>query len=104
MGVIRVVVAGPGADGHDRSPADAAARSLRDAGMEVVRILQTGADEAGAVARSCVQEDAAAVCVPGAARVAETRAALAAEGAADVPVLDVEAEPDVAAVIRAHTP
>ncbi|GAA4852512.1 cobalamin B12-binding domain-containing protein [Kitasatospora terrestris] len=34
-GPIRVVVAGPGLDGHDRG-AKAVARALRDAGMEVV--------------------------------------------------------------------
>jgi methylmalonyl-CoA mutase cobalamin-binding domain/chain len=93
--VIRVVVAGPGADGHDRSAADAVARDLRDAGMEVVRTHDAAAP---AVVRSCVQEDAAAVCVPGAALATTVREALAAEGAADVLVIDVDGE-RVAAVI-----
>jgi hypothetical protein len=101
VGVIRVVVAGghdrSAGDGHGRSAADAVARDLRDAGMEVVRI-RDGAP--AAVVRSCVQEDAVAVCVPGAADVAAVRAALAAEGAADVLVVDVETRDDVAAMIR----
>jgi methylmalonyl-CoA mutase cobalamin-binding subunit len=95
VGVIRVVVAG----GHDRSAADAVARALRDSGMEVVRIRD---GSVAAVVRSCVQEDAAAVCVPGAAQVAAVRAALAADGAADVLVVDVEAADGVAALIRAR--
>jgi methylmalonyl-CoA mutase cobalamin-binding domain/chain len=84
---LRVVVADPGADGRDRSAADAVARALRDAGTEVVRIREA---TAAAAVRTCVQEDAAAVCVPG-ALVAGVRAGLAGEGLADVLVLDVSA-------------
>jgi methylmalonyl-CoA mutase cobalamin-binding domain/chain len=93
---LRVVVADPGADGRDRSSADAVARALRDAGTEVVR---THDATAAAAVRTCVQEDAAVVCVPP-ALVAGVRAGLAAEGLADVLVLEVSGG-DVADVVAA---
>lgn len=57
---IRVVVAKPGLDGHDRG-AKIIARALRDAGMEVVYtgIRQTPEQIVSAV----VQEDADALCL-----------------------------------------
>ena len=55
---IRVVVAKPGLDGHDRG-AKIIARALRDAGMEVI---YTGLHQTPAqVAQTAVQEDADAV-------------------------------------------
>jgi methylmalonyl-CoA mutase C-terminal domain/subunit len=53
--IIRVVVAKPGLDGHDRG-ARVIARALRDAGMEVVYtgLHQTPED----IVSTCVQEDA----------------------------------------------
>ena len=53
---IRVVVAKPGLDGHDRG-AKVVARALRDAGMEVVYtgIFQTP----DSILRAVIQEDAA---------------------------------------------
>ncbi len=54
-GIIRVVVAKPGLDGHDRG-ARVIARALRDAGMEVIYtgIHQTPED----IVNACIQEDA----------------------------------------------
>jgi methylmalonyl-CoA mutase C-terminal domain/subunit len=58
--IIRVVVAKPGLDGHDRG-ARVIARALRDAGMEVVYtgLHQTPEDIVG----TCLQEDADVVCL-----------------------------------------
>ena len=57
-GHIRVVVAKPGLDGHDRG-AKIVARALRDAGMEVI---YTGLHQTPAqIAATVVQEDADAV-------------------------------------------
>ena len=57
-GPIRVVIAKPGLDGHDRG-AKVVARALRDAGMEVV---YTGLRQTSAmIVRAAVQEDADAV-------------------------------------------
>ena len=57
-GRIRVVVAKPGLDGHDRG-AKIVARALRDAGMEVI---YTGLHQTPAqIAATVVQEDADAV-------------------------------------------
>jgi methylmalonyl-CoA mutase C-terminal domain/subunit len=57
-GPIRVVIAKPGLDGHDRG-AKVVARALRDAGMEVV---YTGLRQTSAmIVRTAVQEDADAV-------------------------------------------
>jgi methylmalonyl-CoA mutase C-terminal domain/subunit len=57
-GRIRVVVAKPGLDGHDRG-AKIVARALRDAGMEVI---YTGLHQTPAqIAATVVQEDAHAV-------------------------------------------
>jgi len=55
---IRVVVAKPGLDGHDRG-AKIIARALRDAGMEVI---YTGLHQTpGQIAATVIQEDADAV-------------------------------------------
>jgi methylmalonyl-CoA mutase cobalamin-binding domain/chain len=100
--LIRVVVADSGADGPDRSAADAVARALRDAGMEVVR-ARGGTPEA--LARAVVQEDADAVHLAGAdpGAVRELTARLAAEQVADVLVVGPAATPDdVAATIGAR--
>jgi methylmalonyl-CoA mutase C-terminal domain/subunit len=87
-GRIRVVVAKPGLDGHDRG-AKIVARALRDAGMEVI---YTGLHQTPEqIVRTAVQEDADAVglsVLSGAhltlfARVIEL---LAAEDSSDVQV------------------
>jgi methylmalonyl-CoA mutase C-terminal domain/subunit len=58
MGKIRVVVAKPGLDGHDRG-AKIIARALRDAGMEVI---YTGLHQTPEqIAETAIQEDADAV-------------------------------------------
>ncbi|GAA4193783.1 MULTISPECIES: cobalamin B12-binding domain-containing protein [Microbispora] len=57
-GRIRVVVAKPGLDGHDRG-VKVVARALRDAGMEVV---YTGLHQTPEqIVRTAIQEDAAAI-------------------------------------------
>lgn len=57
---IRVVVAKPGLDGHDRG-AKVVARALRDAGMEVI---YTGLRQTPqAIYQTCVQEDADVLCM-----------------------------------------
>ncbi len=86
---IRIVIAKPGLDGHDRG-AKIIARSLRDAGMEVV---YTGLHQTPEqIVATVVQEDADAVglsILSGAhmTLVPRVMALLAAEGAADVVVL-----------------
>src|SRR6187455_3226754 len=56
---IRVVVAKPGLDGHDRG-AKVVARALRDAGMEVV---YTGIFQSPeSILRAVIQEDAVDLC------------------------------------------
>ncbi len=57
---IRVVVAKPGLDGHDRG-AKVVARALRDAGMEVIYTGLRQTPEA--IFQTCVQEDADVVCL-----------------------------------------
>jgi methylmalonyl-CoA mutase C-terminal domain/subunit len=57
---IRVVVAKPGLDGHDRG-AKVVARALRDAGMEVIYTGLRQTPET--VLRTCVQEDADVLCL-----------------------------------------
>ena len=58
MGRIRVVVAKPGLDGHDRG-AKVVARALRDAGMEVI---YTGLHQTPEqIVETAIQEDAHAV-------------------------------------------
>ena len=102
MALIRVVVADPGVDGPDRSRADAVARALRDAGMEVVRTHDTSP---AALARAVVQEDADAVHPAGAdpSAIRELAARLAAEAAGNVLVSDPATAPaDVAAAIETH--
>src|SRR4051795_4105552 len=55
---LRIVVAKPGLDGHDRG-AKVIARALRDAGMEVV---YTGLHQTPEqIVRTAIQEDAAAI-------------------------------------------
>ncbi|MDQ7782070.1 MAG: cobalamin B12-binding domain-containing protein [Desulfomonilaceae bacterium] len=57
---IRVVVAKPGLDGHDRG-AKVLARALRDAGMEVI---YTGLRQTpDALLQTCLQEDADVLCM-----------------------------------------
>jgi methylmalonyl-CoA mutase, C-terminal domain len=58
--LIRVVVAKPGLDGHDRG-AKVVARALRDAGMEVIYTGLRQTPEA--ILRTAVQEDADVVCL-----------------------------------------
>ncbi len=57
---IRVVVAKPGLDGHDRG-AKIVARALRDAGMEVIYTGLRQTPEA--IFHTCVQEDADVLCL-----------------------------------------
>ena len=57
---IRVVVAKPGLDGHDRG-AKVVARALRDAGMEVIYTGLRQTPEA--LLRTVVQEDADVLCL-----------------------------------------
>ncbi len=60
MRTIRVVVAKPGLDGHDRG-AKVVARALRDAGMEVIYTgLHQTPDQ---IVRACIEEDAAVLCL-----------------------------------------
>ncbi|WP_433353157.1 cobalamin B12-binding domain-containing protein [Microtetraspora malaysiensis] len=58
MGAIRIILAKPGLDGHDRG-IKVVARALRDAGMEVV---YTGLHQTPEqIVRAAIQEDAAAI-------------------------------------------
>jgi methylmalonyl-CoA mutase, C-terminal domain len=57
---IRVVVAKPGLDGHDRG-AKVVARALRDAGMEVIYTGLRQTPEA--IYQTCIQEDADVLCL-----------------------------------------
>jgi methylmalonyl-CoA mutase C-terminal domain/subunit len=57
---IRVVVAKPGLDGHDRG-AKVVARALRDAGMEVIYTGLRQTPEA--IYHTCVQEDCDVLCL-----------------------------------------
>jgi methylmalonyl-CoA mutase C-terminal domain/subunit len=57
---IRVIVAKPGLDGHDRG-AKVVARALRDAGMEVIYTGLRQTPET--IFRTAVQEDADVVCL-----------------------------------------
>ena len=58
MGTIRVVIAKPGLDGHDRG-AKVVARALRDAGVEVI---YTGLHQtAEQIVAAAIQEDADAI-------------------------------------------
>jgi methylmalonyl-CoA mutase, C-terminal domain len=57
---IRVVVAKPGLDGHDRG-AKVVARALRDAGMEVIYTGLRQTPEA--ILNTCVQEDCDVLCL-----------------------------------------
>ncbi len=57
---IRVVVAKPGLDGHDRG-AKVLARALRDAGMEVIYTGLRQTPEA--IYQTCLQEDCDVLCL-----------------------------------------
>jgi methylmalonyl-CoA mutase, C-terminal domain len=57
---IRVVVAKPGLDGHDRG-AKVVSRALRDAGMEVIYTGLRQTPEA--ILQTCIQEDADVLCL-----------------------------------------
>ena len=86
---IRVLIAKPGLDGHDRG-AKVVARALRDAGMEVIYSGLRQTPEK--IARAVVDEDVDVVglsILSGAhlTLVPRVLALLRAEGAADVPVL-----------------
>ena len=86
---VRVVIAKPGLDGHDRG-AKVIARALRDAGHEVI---YTGLHQTPAQIVACaIQEDASVVglSVLSGAHLTATQdviALLAAQGAADVRVI-----------------
>jgi methylmalonyl-CoA mutase, C-terminal domain len=88
-GPIRVVIAKPGLDGHDRG-AKIIARALRDAGMEVI---YTGLHQTPEqIVETAIQEDAQAIglsILSGAhmTLVPKVLELLAAEGAADVLVV-----------------
>lgn len=88
MGKVRIVVAKPGLDGHDRG-AKVVARALRDAGFEVI---YTGLHQTpGQIAEAAVQEDADAVglSVLSGAHMTLFKAVLdelSARDAADIPV------------------
>ena len=88
MDPIRVLIAKPGLDGHDRG-AKVVARALRDAGMEVIYtgLRQTPAQ----IAAAAVQEDVDCVGISilsGAHNVLvpEVLAELSARGGGDIPV------------------
>jgi methylmalonyl-CoA mutase C-terminal domain/subunit len=108
MRKLRVVIAKPGLDGHDRG-AKVIARALRDAGMEVIYtgLRQTPAQ----VAAAAIQEDVDCVGISilsGAHNVLvpEIIDELAARGGADIPVFvggiipDKDIEPLVARGVR----
>lgn len=93
---IRVLVAKPGLDGHDRG-AKVLAASLRDAGMEVI---YTGLHQTpDMIASAAAQEDVDVVCVSilsGAHNrvFPEILEKLRAQGAGDIPVLGGGIIPD----------
>src|SRR3954470_21206140 len=93
---IRVLVAKPGLDGHDRG-AKVLAASLRDAGMEVI---YTGLHQTPEmIVNTAIQEDVDVICVSilsGAHNrvFPEIVRMLAEKGAADIPVLGGGIIPD----------
>jgi len=104
MGTIRVIIAKPGLDGHDRG-AKVVARALRDAGIEVIYTgLHQSADQ---IVAAAIQEDADAIglsILSGAhmtqfARVLEL---LAERGASDIVVFGggIVPEADIAELQR----
>jgi methylmalonyl-CoA mutase C-terminal domain/subunit len=104
MGTIRVIIAKPGLDGHDRG-AKVVARALRDAGIEVI---YTGLHQtAEQIVAAAIQEDADAIglsILSGAhmtqfARVLEL---LAERGASDIVVFGggIVPEADIAELQR----
>jgi methylmalonyl-CoA mutase C-terminal domain/subunit len=108
MNPLRILIAKPGLDGHDRG-AKVVARALRDAGMEVIYtgLRQTPAQ----VAAAAIQEDVDCVGISilsGAHNVLvpEIIDELAARGGADIPVFvggiipDKDIEPLVARGVR----
>jgi len=102
---IRIVIAKPGLDGHDRG-AKVIARALRDAGMEVV---YTGLHQTPEqIVQTVIQEDAAAVglsVLSGAHMTlfTKTLALLAQQGVSDVVVFGggIIPEPDIAELEQA---
>ncbi len=96
---IRVLVAKPGLDGHDRG-AKVLAHALRDAGMEVI---YTGLHQtAEMIANTAVQEDVDVICVSilsGAHNQVfpELLTLLKQKGAAEIPVLGggIIPQPDI---------
>ncbi|MBY0369671.1 cobalamin B12-binding domain-containing protein [bacterium] len=102
---IRVLVAKPGLDGHDRG-AKVLAHALRDAGMEVI---YTGLHQTPEmIANSALQEDADVVCVSilsGAHNQVfpEILRLLKEKGAGDIPVLGGGIIPDAdIATLKKH--
>jgi methylmalonyl-CoA mutase, C-terminal domain len=93
---IRILVAKPGLDGHDRG-AKVLAHSLRDAGMEVI---YTGLHQTPEmIVNSAIQEDVDVICVSilsGAHQrvFPEILRLLGEKGAADIPVLGGGIIPD----------
>lgn len=93
---IRILVAKPGLDGHDRG-AKVLAHSLRDAGMEVI---YTGLHQTPEmIVNSAIQEDVDVICVSilsGAHHrvFPEILKGLVDKGAADIPVLGGGIIPD----------
>lgn len=86
---IRILVAKPGLDGHDRG-AKVLAQALRDAGMEVIYTGLRVSPEI--IASTAVQEDVDVICVSilsGAHNVvfADLMVCLKARGGEDIPVL-----------------
>jgi methylmalonyl-CoA mutase C-terminal domain/subunit len=96
MGTIRVVIAKPGLDGHDRG-AKVVARALRDAGVEVI---YTGLHQTPEqIVSAALQEDADAIglSVLSGAHMTQFRAVLellAERGAADITVFGGGIIPD----------
>ena len=93
---IRVLVAKPGLDGHDRG-AKVLAHAMREAGMEVI---YTGLRQTPAmIVNAAVEEDVDVICVSvlsGAHNMlfAEIMERLGAQGADDIPVLGGGVIPD----------
>jgi methylmalonyl-CoA mutase C-terminal domain/subunit len=96
MGTIRVVIAKPGLDGHDRG-AKVVARALRDAGVEVI---YTGLHQAPEqIVAAAIQEDADGIglSILSGAHMTQFRRVLellAGEGATDITVFGGGIVPD----------
>ena len=104
MGTIRVIIAKPGLDGHDRG-AKVVARALRDAGIEVI---YTGLHQtAEQIVAAAIQEDADAIglsILSGAhmTQIARVLELLAERGASDIVVFGggIVPEADIAELER----